>query len=895
MEKSKLETLLSTSITDDQRTEEWYKRRYGLLTASDCASSLESNPFQTKHQLYLKKIKPFTMADYTKNPIDAIEHGIKYEPIALNLYERFQATKVHEVGLYIHPKFTWLGASPDGITETGKLVEIKCVYRRYLHEKPPLYYWIQTQIQMEVTNLDECDLFQCKFIEYLSKQAYLADTKTSLKGHFNYKGKTHYWKLEQYKCTTIKRDKKWFRRSLPQMKSFWASVTTARKEVEPTTPTTKKSKDKAIKRKRDSSLIPAKSHPSKTRPRSVSTDNVYTDWNEWVSATNTRNWMLNDPVLDYLHLYGRSHGIKTDDEIDLSLDSGKFIKDQGLLFENAIYDNIIHRIGDKNIVKIGSFEEAHSKYKADVTFQAMKEGFPLIFQGVLHDHTTKTYGVADIICRSDYINKIFENNPLTPTQVKQKAPILSKTKMFHYCIIDIKYSTLRLYKDTETLCNDPQMKANKAQVCIYNQALGTTQGFTPPFAYILGKRVIESKTPVYNPFYLAGIVDFTDHDADIIRQTGEAISWYRRVKTEGASWTLYPPSTPELYPNMSNSFDRPWHSAKKELAHRTKDISVLWYCGPTQRNLLHKDGVYSWDDPKCTAAALGFKNIRAKQLQAILDANQTTKSSILPLPTRMPKDAIKFLTNNTKPNALEYYVDFETVSDCTMDFKKIRKYKPDHFTPMPPKYSNLIYMIGFGWYDPITHHWRHKSYMIEYLTAANEAKIVSKFITDMYDIKTKLGWKKDAYPRIYHWGHAEITTMLKAIERSPKLTKPLSKHVWMNLLDVFKSIPITIKGVFSFGLKDVVKGLYSANLIPTQWEDKAIDGRAAMFAVINADMRCKESSTPLTEDDEMIQITQYNETDCKVMFEILEFLRQRYIKSYKSNYYKKIKFVPYTN
>jgi hypothetical protein len=34
--------------------------------------------------------------------------------------------KVHELGLIPHEKYPWLGGSPDGLTESNCLVEIKC-------------------------------------------------------------------------------------------------------------------------------------------------------------------------------------------------------------------------------------------------------------------------------------------------------------------------------------------------------------------------------------------------------------------------------------------------------------------------------------------------------------------------------------------------------------------------------------------------------------------------------------------------------------------------------------------------------------------------------------------------------------------------------------------------
>ena len=47
-----------------------------------------------------------------------------------------------EVGLVVHPELTWLGASPDGVTNTGRLIEIKCPFKRLIvPTETPHHYW----------------------------------------------------------------------------------------------------------------------------------------------------------------------------------------------------------------------------------------------------------------------------------------------------------------------------------------------------------------------------------------------------------------------------------------------------------------------------------------------------------------------------------------------------------------------------------------------------------------------------------------------------------------------------------------------------------------------------------------------------------------------------------
>ena len=39
------------------------------------------------------------------------------------------------------------------------------------------------------------------------------------------------------------------------------------------------------------------------------------EWRAWVSAGRTRNWMLHDPLLDWLQLYGKSRNFVPSQEL----------------------------------------------------------------------------------------------------------------------------------------------------------------------------------------------------------------------------------------------------------------------------------------------------------------------------------------------------------------------------------------------------------------------------------------------------------------------------------------------------------------------------------------------------------------------------------------------------
>jgi putative phage-type endonuclease len=174
----------------DQKSDEWLKLRGTMLTASDVATALGDNPYEKPSSLILKKCG--VPSEFKGN--DATRHGEKYESVARDLYCEKTGEVAHELGLVQHPDIKWLGGSADGVTESGRLIEIKCPVSRKIENKVPKHYLPQIQILLEVLNLDECD-----FIQYRPEPL-------------------------EYQVTTIKRDREWFAERLPKLQSFWDEV-----------------------------------------------------------------------------------------------------------------------------------------------------------------------------------------------------------------------------------------------------------------------------------------------------------------------------------------------------------------------------------------------------------------------------------------------------------------------------------------------------------------------------------------------------------------------------------------------------------------------------------------------------------------------------------------------
>ena len=180
-----------------QKSQEWLDLRGNMLTASDCATAISLNHYETPFDLLLKKCGKGPV--FTGN--EATRHGEKYEDEARILYEQRHNEVVHEIGLCPHPKYTWLGGSPDGVSESGKLVEIKCTMSRDIgNGDVPVHYMPQLQMCMEILDLEEADFIQYKPAE------------------------TNWPRPEEFTVVNVKRDREWWEKYFPVMEEFWQKV-----------------------------------------------------------------------------------------------------------------------------------------------------------------------------------------------------------------------------------------------------------------------------------------------------------------------------------------------------------------------------------------------------------------------------------------------------------------------------------------------------------------------------------------------------------------------------------------------------------------------------------------------------------------------------------------------
>jgi putative phage-type endonuclease len=164
-----------------QRTPAWYDARHTMITASDVAQALGRGKFGTQRDFLMKKCTHTAAAPLSLNQCPPLRWGVKYEPVAQRVYCALTCSTVEEFGLVRHQTLDFLGASPDGVTDSGVMLEIKCPFRRQVAPGGdiPLQYYMQIQAQLEVCDLQECDYFECQVVEHSRKEFYERCTGTS--------------------------------------------------------------------------------------------------------------------------------------------------------------------------------------------------------------------------------------------------------------------------------------------------------------------------------------------------------------------------------------------------------------------------------------------------------------------------------------------------------------------------------------------------------------------------------------------------------------------------------------------------------------------------------------------------------------------------------------------
>lgn len=573
---------------------------------------------------------------------------------------------------------------------------------------------------------------------------------------------------------------------------------------------------------------------------------------DYIPATCTRNYMLNDALVDWLKVHHERQSTSSS-----SSQTGQgfvsFIMERGIEFENKLVEYI-----DSHRLPVVTVSEKITDETVQQTIDLMKVGTPVIHSAPVRNPKNRTHGIIDILIRSDFLGLLVDDNPLTGEEMLIPAPKLGHE--FHYVVIDVKFSTLPLRADGRHILNSGSYPAYKSQCWIYNEAIGQIQGYTSPYAFILGRRWRYTQKDInYSSSSCLdklGVINYDKVDKFYVQRTKDALQWICDIKKFGHQWSVDPPSRPELYPNMCHDSGK-WQGIKEKIADNIGEITSIWYCGMKHRNKGIENGITGWRDPDCVSENIGMRGTRALTIDSILSINRQNKDKIRP-------KKIKHNLYNWKKSCNEIFVDFETLSDIFSPLDELPRQLQ----------TDMIFMIGV-WYK-VKSEWKYKRFTCNDATYEEEYRIMDEFNSFIIKQKNPKVWYWCAENKFWNRSESrqyDIACGQGDLKRMDRISNDWNLGEWRDMCEIFKQEPIVIKDCFKFGLKQIAKAMHKHGLISTKLDSECTSG---MTAMVNA-WKCYEDEENPATCHVMNDIARYNKFDVCVLEDILSYLRRKHV------------------
>ena len=538
----------------------------------------------------------------------------------------------------------------------------------------------------------------------------------------------------------------------------------------------------------------------------------------WMSPSNMRPLILQDPLLLWLNLgFGAVHGFKRDPD-DYSFLS--WIGQKGHDFEAAWIANHAPNAfqvmaNDYDVRRADGFKK---------TLMAMDAGIPIMHKAALWSADLQIYGTADLLIRSDEFYSRFPH--LKP---EEQEPL-------HYLVADCKFSSAL---DMPNKRKD--LLINATQVRLYSAMVGLLQGYMPKRAYLMTRSSPECPLPIEVNLSL---------DEPLNDMMRDLLNRFQHIKKNGAK--LLPWRDPEVAPNIGNDKTEPWSQAKKQiiamLPHRP--LELLPNIGPAKANAMRASGIAHLDQLLATAAEKinlqALNGIGAKtnaMLQAVLHAHRTGK------PAPVPADAIPPQCET------EFYIDYETLSNCNVDFGQ--SWETLDGTPM-------IFMVGIG--RVVNGRWNYHQ-----IVAPEESRKGERILIDrLHEFLAKHGvFDPGRSVKLWHWSSAEPTCSAAAAMRQGPKYSWLAHLPWHDLQKIVKGANLVMPTCFGFGLKEYTAALGKHDSrYAVEWPSGLDVGLNAMVAGWKMYTQPEPRKSP-----EFALLSAYLEADIKSLWRVLSWIR----------------------
>ncbi len=553
---------------------------------------------------------------------------------------------------------------------------------------------------------------------------------------------------------------------------------------------------------------------------------------EWMSATQVRSLIFEDPCTLWLRYHGKKHGFQPNTGPYEWLD---FISNKGRQFE----EKWITEVAPDAVRVCQEAYDVRSVEKVQETFELMKRGTPVIAQPALWWAPERIYGVPDVLVHTSWLNDRFPGLLNEGEQGGVAVNLESVGEGGYYLVLDNKFTS-----KLEESGKAKDLLGYTAQVRIYSYMVGQLQGHMPKRGYLIPRDRIFVPLPV-------NITSELDQplEEDLAALRDQVVD----IKVNGANYVPWRDDVVSV--NVSNE-DQYWRTAKGIIAREKvpgRDPGLLYQIGLGAKRELKAIGYPSLDsmlqgDPEKIPfeSCRGLGPAKSKRMRAILQANQLG-SPLLP-----PSGSIPTI----KP--FEFYVDFEYFNNVNVDFER-------QWPTLDG--CEMVFMVGVGWQDKES--WAFRRFACSAEDQIQERELFEEFLAFL-STQTQGAFTDKANTTLYHWSNAEVWQARRTSDRHqlPE-SHPLRKLPWYDLQKVFLNGPCSLPGAWGFGLKGVAKALAELDSsFDPQWPGDLDEGLLAMVM----GWKAYETARPL-ESEEMQTLTQYLEADCKAVCQLLKWLR----------------------
>jgi hypothetical protein len=300
------------------------------------------------------------------------------------------------------------------------------------------------------------------------------------------------------------------------------------------------------------------------------------------SVSCIKNWILEDPLLDYLNLYGNPE--EKDSFAFPECNFTNYIMNKGIEYEKRVYDHIDKH---KDMYSMKIIDRKHF-YKQ--TQDAFKQQIDIICQPFLKDYHYRIfnkyqiYGFPDILVKKSAFLHLF--NTLHDDHSIDFSKNLYSTWLDtigddSYIVIDVKYSTFT-HQDSQMISKRPYDTFVESQVMLYQHLINSQKIQNVKFACILPKQKIQENKKLHVLW-----VDMNKQTQNY-KQCEKALLWNSYLHTPhfteySLNELITGPDQTQLMPNLNNNMDYPWSSYKNKLARQYGEISLFSGVGSVLR------------------------------------------------------------------------------------------------------------------------------------------------------------------------------------------------------------------------------------------------------------------------------------------------------------------------